>query len=130
MHSWRNRISSQGFTLLELLVALVIFATAGVAIIQASSNHMRAVWQLEELTIAGFIANNQLQLALLEPNWPPRELQQGEVAMANRNWFWRLRASPVPDPDLRELNITVSLAEQPDVIIYQLKTYVGRPDEQ
>lgn len=130
MRSWRNRIPSQGFTLLELLVALVVFATAGVAIIQASSNHMRAVWQLEELTIAGFIANNQLQLALLEPNWPPRELQQGEVAMANRDWFWRLKASAVPDPDLRELNITVSLAEQPDVIIYQLKTYVGRPDEQ
>ncbi|CAM5199539.1 type II secretion system minor pseudopilin GspI [Alishewanella longhuensis] len=130
MLSRRTPSSGQGFTLLELLVALVIFATAGVAIMQASSNHLRAVWQLEELTVASFVANNQLQLALLEPNWPPRELQQGEVAMANRNWLWRLRATSVPDPDLRELNITVSLAEQPDVVIYQLKTYVGRPDEQ
>lgn len=130
MIRYRNSVSGKGFTLLELLVALVIFATAGVAIMQASSNHLRTVWQLEELTIAGFVANNQLQLALLEPSWPPRELQQGEVAMANRNWLWQLRATPVPDPDLRELNITVSLAEQPDVMIYQLKTYVGRPDEQ
>ncbi|GHG75389.1 type II secretion system protein GspI [Alishewanella longhuensis] len=130
MVRYRNILSGKGFTLLELLVALVIFATAGVAIMQASSNHLRAVWQLEELTIAGFIANNQLQLALLEPSWPPRELQQGEVVMANRNWLWQLRATPVPDPDLRELNITISLAEQPDVMIYQLKTYVGRPDEQ
>lgn len=126
----RNPTSDHGFTLLELLVALVIFATAGVAIMQASSNHLRVVWQLEELTVASFVANNQLQLALLETNWPPRELQQGEVAMANRNWLWRLRATPVPDPDLRELNITVSLADQPDVVIYQLKTYVGRPNEQ
>lgn len=122
--------SAKGFTLLELLVALVIFATAGVAIMQASSNHIRAVWQLEEITVASFVANNQLQLALLEPTWPPRELQQGEVAMANRNWLWRVRASTVPDPDLRELNVSVSLVEQPDVVIYQLKTYVGRPDEQ
>lgn len=97
---------------------------------QASSNHLRTVWQLEELTFASYVANNQLQLALLDPSWPPRELQQGEVTMANRNWIWRLRANTVTDADLRELNVTVSLAEQPDVIIYQLKTYVGRPDEQ
>ncbi|WP_423188105.1 type II secretion system minor pseudopilin GspI [Alishewanella sp. d11] len=130
MSCYRSRLPVTGFTLLELLVALVIFATAGVAIMQASSNHLRTVWQLEELTFASYVANNQLQLALLDPSWPPRELQQGEVTMANRNWIWRLRANTVTDADLRELNVTVSLAEQPDVIIYQLKTYVGRPDEQ
>lgn len=120
----------RGFTLLELLVALVIFATAGVAIIQASSNHVRSIWQLEELTVASYIANNQLQQALLDPRWPPRELEQGEVSMANRNWAWQIRATTVPDADLRELSVSVSLVEQPDVIIYQLKTYVGLPDEQ
>lgn len=128
MRSWKR--AQQGFTLLELLVALVIFATAGVAIIQASSNHVRSVWQLEELTIASVVANNQLQQALLETRWPPRELEQGEVSMANRSWVWRLRATAVPDQDLRELNVTVSLAEQPETIVYQLKTYIGRPDEQ
>ena len=128
--SLRYRARITGFTLLELLVALVIFATAGVAIIQASSNHIRAIGQLEELTIASYVANNQLQLAMLDPSWPPRELQQGEVSMANRNWAWRVRASTVPDPDLRELNVSISLVEQPEEIIYQLTTYVGRPDEQ
>ncbi len=120
----------RGFTLLELLVALVIFATAGVAIIQASSNHVRSIWQLEELTVASYIANNQLQLALLDSRWPPRELEQGEVSMANRNWTWQIRATTVPDADLRELSVSVSLVEQPEVVIYQLKTYVGLPDEQ
>lgn len=128
-HTLKNR-NFRGFTLLELLMALVIFATAGVAIMQASSNHMRSVWQLEEMTIASYVANNQLQLALIDPRWPPREQLQGEVTMANRDWVWRLKASRVPDQDLRELNISVSLAEQPEVIIYQLKTFVGRPDEQ
>lgn len=120
----------RGFTLLELLVALTIFATAGVAIVQSSSNHMRTVWQLEELTIASYVANNQLQQAMLETQWPPRESQQGEVTMANRNWSWRLRANTVPDPDLRELTVAVSLAEQPETVLYQLKTYIGRTDAQ
>lgn len=120
----------RGFTLLELLVALAIFATAGVAIIQSSSNHMRTVWQLEELTIASYVANNQLQQAMLETQWPPKETQQGEVTMANRNWSWRLRSTTVPDPDLRELTVAVSLAEQPETVLYQLKTYIGRTDAQ
>lgn len=121
---------SLGFTLMELMIALVIFATAGVAIIQASSNHIRAIWQMQELTIAAVIANNQLQLAAISPTWPPRDTAQGEVNMANRNWQWRTRAITVPDPDLREITVSVSLAEQPESVIYQLKTYVGRPNEQ
>ncbi|MCC5452151.1 type II secretion system minor pseudopilin GspI [Rheinheimera sp. UJ51] len=119
----------RGFTLLELLVALVIFATAGVAIMQASTNHMRALLQLEELTIASYVANNQLQQAQFSRTWPPRDLEQGEVEMANRTWRWQMRATTVPDQDLRELTVSVRLEQQPDVVIYQLKTYVGRLDE-
>ncbi len=120
-------MTSRGFTLLELLVAMAIFATAGLAIMQASSGHIRALSQIEELTIASYVANNQLQLALLEPNWPPRELLQGEVEMANRQWLWRQQATTVPDADLRQLLIRVSLADQPDDTLYQLTTFLGKP---
>ncbi len=122
MRRWR------GFTLLEVLIALAIFATAGAAILQASASHLRAVAQLEELTLASMIANNQLQQAQLNRSWPPRELEQGEVSLGNRDWQWQLRAVTVPDQDLRELQISVRLAEQPEQVVYQLKTYIGRPD--
>ncbi|KKO48500.1 general secretion pathway protein GspI [Arsukibacterium sp. MJ3] len=120
-------MANRGFTLLELLVAMAIFATAGLAIMQASSGHIRALSQIEELTIASYVANNQLQLATLEPNWPPREIVQGEVEMANRQWFWRQQATTVPDAELRQLVLSVSLAEQPDDVLYQLKTFIGKP---
>lgn len=122
MRRWR------GFTLLEVLIALAIFATAGAAILQASASHLRAVAQLEELTLASMIANNQLQQAQLNRSWPPRELEQGEVSLGNRDWQWQLRAVTVPDQDLRELQISVRLSEQPEQVVYQLKTYIGRPD--
>ncbi|MFN3899739.1 MAG: type II secretion system minor pseudopilin GspI [Alishewanella aestuarii] len=122
MRQWR------GFTLLEVLIALAIFATAGAAILQASASHLRALAQLEELTLASMIANNQLQQAQLNRSWPPRELEQGEVSLGNRDWQWQLRAVTVPDQDLRELQISVRLAEQPEQVVYQLKTYIGRPD--
>ncbi|MDX1676316.1 type II secretion system minor pseudopilin GspI [Arsukibacterium sp.] len=120
-------MNSRGFTLLELLVAMAIFATAGLAIMQASAGHIRALSQIEEMTIAGYVANNQLQLAMLEPVWPPKEILQGEVEMANRQWLWRQQATTVPDADLRQLVVSVSLAEQPDDILLQLTTFIGKP---
>lgn len=116
-----------GFTLLELLVAMAIFATAGMAIMQASSAHIRSLSQLDELTIASYIADNQMQLALLDDEWPGKAKSQGEVAMANRNWVWQQQLSKLTDDNLRLVTITVSLAEEPDQVLYQLQSYKGKP---
>lgn len=118
----------QGFTLLELLVAMAIFATAGLAIMQASAAHLRSVSQLEEMTIASYVAHNQLQLTLLDrKQWPPKEKTQGETAMANRQWLWQQQVIKLEDNDLRLLQVKISLAQQPEDIIYQLQTYIGKP---
>jgi general secretion pathway protein I len=117
----------RGFTLLELLVAMAIFATAGMAIMQASSAHIRSLSQLDELTMAGYIANNQMQLALLDTEWPGKEKSQGELEMANRSWVWQQQLITVPDADLRLVQIRVSLAEAPEQVLYQLQSYKGKP---
>jgi general secretion pathway protein I len=120
-------MKQSGFTLLELLVAMAIFATAGMAIMQASSAHIRSLSQLDDLTIASYIANNQLQLALLETEWPGKESSQGEVEMANRHWLWQQRISKLTDDDLRLVQISVSLAQSPEQMLYQLQSYKGKP---
>ncbi|MDX1391899.1 MAG: type II secretion system minor pseudopilin GspI [Rheinheimera sp.] len=117
----------KGFTLLELLVAMAIFATAGMAIMQASSAHIRSLSQLDELTIASYVANNQLQLALLDNEWPGKSKSQGEVTMANRNWVWQQQLSKLTDDDLQLVVISVSLAQTPDQVLYQLQSYKGKP---
>jgi general secretion pathway protein I len=116
-----------GFTLLELLVAMAIFATAGMAIMQASSAHIRSLSQLDDLTIASYVANNQMQLAMLDPAWPGKEKSQGEIDMANRSWVWRQQVSKLTDDDLRLIQISVSLADTPDDVLYQLQSYKGKP---
>lgn len=119
----RNR----GFTLLELLVAMAIFATAGIAIMQVSSAHVRNLAQLDELTIARYIADNQMQLAMLDKDWPGKEKQQGELEIANRKWLWQQQRIKVPDEDLRQVQISVSLAESPQQVIFELNSYKGKP---
>ena len=117
----------RGFTLLELLVAMAIFATAGVAVMQVSSAHVRNLSQLEELTVARYIADSQMQLVMLEREWPGKDKQRGELEMANRRWLVQQQRSKVPDEDLRRVQISVSLAETPEQIIFELSSYKGKP---
>ncbi|WP_240652748.1 type II secretion system minor pseudopilin GspI [Rheinheimera riviphila] len=124
-----NRLASKGFTLIELLVAMAIFAIAGVAVMRATTEHIRAVTQLEEMTIVSFIAENQLQLAKLEKKWPPEKSLQGEVTMANRHWIWVQQSTETPDPNFRQLKVSVSPANEPARVLYSLQTFVGKTDE-
>jgi general secretion pathway protein I len=118
-----------GFTLLELLVAMAIFAIAGVAVMRATSEHIRAVTQLEEMTVVSFIAENQLQQVKLDKTWPPKAKSQGEVTMANRRWLWQLQAAETLDPEFRQLTVKVSPADEPARVLYSLQTFIGKADE-
>ncbi|MEH8017291.1 type II secretion system minor pseudopilin GspI [Rheinheimera muenzenbergensis] len=120
-------MKSRGFTLLELLVAMAIFATAGVAIMQVSSAHVRNLTQIDELMMARYIADNQMQLAMLDKEWPGKDKQQGEVEMANRKWLWQQLRTKVPDEDLRLVQISISLADAPQQVIFELSSYKGKP---
>ena len=119
----------QGFTLIELLVAMAIFAIAGVAVMRATTEHIRAVTLLEEMTIVSFIAENQLQLTRVDKKWPPEKSLQGEVTMANRQWVWRQQSVETLDPNFRQLKVSVSPAEEPERVLYTLQTFVGKSDE-
>ena len=55
---------NRGFTLLEVLVALAIFATAAIATIRSVSQHINTLNFLEEKTFASMVADNQMTLSL------------------------------------------------------------------
>jgi general secretion pathway protein I len=122
-------LTAGGFTLIELLVAMAIFAIAGVAVMRATTEHIRAVTLLEEMTIVSFIAENQLQLAAVDKKWPPEKSLQGEVSMANRNWLWVRQSVETADPNFRQLIVRVSPAEEPARVLYSLQTFVGKTDD-
>ncbi|MFC4653605.1 MULTISPECIES: type II secretion system minor pseudopilin GspI [Rheinheimera] len=120
-------MKNQGFTLLELLVAIAIFATAGVAAMKATSEHVRAISMLEEQTYAGYVAENQLNAVFLEKSWPLKN-QQKTVELANRSWLWRQEIRKTADANFSAVVVKVSLADEPERVIFQLQTYIGKPD--
>ncbi|MDR7121697.1 type II secretion system minor pseudopilin GspI [Rheinheimera soli] len=118
---------SKGFTLIELLIAMAVFATAGAAVMKTASEHMNSISHLENMTFASYVAENQLNAVFLEKVWPLKS-EQKTVEFANRNWLWQQQINKTPDANFSAVVVKVSLADNPEKVLYQLQTYVGKPD--
>ena len=66
----KNPKYRSGMTLLEVMVALFIFAITGTAIMKAASDHLTGVGQIEDITFATWVANNRLTQLHIDTTWP------------------------------------------------------------
>ncbi|WP_108453371.1 type II secretion system minor pseudopilin GspI [Enterobacter cloacae] len=79
----------QGMTLLEVMVALVIFSTAALALMNSVSLNVRFTHGLGDSLQASWVAENQLAEAKLSNTPFPDALQTGTEIMGGRSWIWR-----------------------------------------
>jgi len=104
-----------GFTLLEIMVALAIFATLATAVLSASQYVVKQAAVVEERLIAAWVADNALTEWRLQST-PAIGPQQRLVHMDRRDWVVRQRARNGSDPRLLEVDIEVSLAGREQVL--------------
>jgi len=97
-----------GFTIVETLVALFVFALAGVALITMQTQSAGALSRVEARALANLIAENNLVDALAKRT--PLELgeRSGEVEVAGRQWRWTLEIATTDDPMTLRLKSSVS----------------------
>lgn len=103
--------TNYGMTLIEVLVALAIFATASLSIIRAVTQHTNTLGFLEEKTFAAMVADNQVALVLLEDT--ANTTKTGKVKMAGREWYWK--STPVKTAADMILGFDVSVSDEKGV---------------
>lgn len=59
-----------GFTLLEVMVALAIFAVAAIAVTKVGMNFTQSIGQMNDRTFAHFVAMNELTDLEINGSWP------------------------------------------------------------
>ena len=96
-----------GFTLLEVLVALVILALSMGALIKTAGDHALLVSDLETRTQAFLVAENQLRRLQASKLWPEGSEQSDVLEQGGRRWQWQARFESTPDPDLKRVLIDV-----------------------
>ncbi len=97
----------RGFTLLEVLVALFVFAIAITALVQAGSQRAQNLEYLRDRTLATWIAGNRVTALRLERTSVSTGKREGEVEMAERTWYWRAEISETPEETVRRVDVAV-----------------------
>mgnify|MGYP002350763414 CR=1 FL=1 len=121
----------RGFTLLEVLVALLLLSLALVALVRLAGLDARATAQLREGTIAQWVAANALAEARLRDGFPAVGRSNGETTMAGRRWRWMLEVSATEEPLIRRMEVQVipagSSFSEEDGIAARLSGFASRP---
>ncbi|WP_312519581.1 type II secretion system minor pseudopilin GspI [Stutzerimonas nitrititolerans] len=101
-----------GFTLLEVLVALAIFAIVAAVVLTAAGRSLNNAARLEALTLAGWIADNRLTELQLQQPEPAIGRETRELEYSGRPWQILSEVQASADPGLLRITVWVAAAEQ------------------
>ena len=127
----KGRAQQTGFTLLEVMVALAIFAVAAVALTQAGMGYVNTVKRLETRTLAHFVAMNKAANININQTWLEGS-GEDNVEEQGQHWLVRTEASTLPfSQDVRRVLITVapveSVADKSGNAVTSLVIFIQRP---
>ncbi len=100
----------QGFTLLEVMVALAIFAVAAIALTKAGMSYTNGVSRLREQTLAHWVAMNTAARLTIRHEWLSGHSEQ-QVNEQGRQWQVQLQTYDTPSPVVRRVEIKVFNAD-------------------
>lgn len=122
----RSKLAARGFTLIEVLVALAIFAVALAASVRASSISTDGALEVRERMLATWVAQNHLaELAALGA-FPEVGGRGGEAEQGGIRFKWEETISGTPNQNLRRVEVRVSTTRKPDYIVARLIGHVRR----
>ena len=93
--------SDRGFTLIEVLVALLVFSLGALALVQLGSATTRTSAAIEARQLARIEMDNLATEWLSDPRAPAIGSASGVSSNAGRTWRWTRRVEPLEDDLLR-----------------------------
>ncbi len=97
-----------GFTLLEIMVALAIFSLAALAMVRLQGYSVRSTANLGDSSMAWQVARNIAVEKLSNPAPPVLGDAQGEEMNGGQNWQWTTKTQKTDDARLLRIDIKVT----------------------
>lgn len=107
MASRSSPAAVRGFSLIELLVALAVFALVIVGLLNLAGESVRSAVHIEERVLAGIVADNIAAEAGLLEATALAAPAQGSERLGDHDWRWRRTAATTGSDGLLRINVEV-----------------------
>lgn len=101
-------MKSKGFTLLEVMVALAIFAVAAVALTKVAMQYTQSTSNAILRTKAQFVAMNEVALMEINQEWL-QGTQSKQVTSQGETWQIDKSAESTVSPNIQKVDLQISL---------------------
>jgi general secretion pathway protein I len=102
-----RRRGAGGFTLIEVLVALVIVAVGMAAVLGALSSAASTLSFLRDETFAQWVALNKIATIRISGQQPATGNSDGDTDFAGRSWHWRQEVVTTEVPGVVRIDVKV-----------------------
>lgn len=100
-----------GFSLLEMLVALAVFGLVVLALLNLAGENNRTAAIVEERVLAGVVADNRAVEAAVEPLQALARATDGSERLGDRDWRWTRTVAATDDASILRVEIAVRPAD-------------------
>lgn len=121
---------SSGFTLIEVMIALAIFAIVSTTLIKNATQTVSQSRVIQERTMAQWIAESEMQTLRLRPrtseNFPSQGTNLSSLTMGGREWQVEVDVRTTENELIRRVEISVFDEQDLDTTLANLSGFLGR----
>ena len=120
----------RGFTLIEIMIALTIFAVVSAALVRNASMSVRQTAIVTERTLAWWVGENQINEMRSVPrdpkNYPSIGRKTISVRMAQTDWELQVEVMSTENENMRRVEISVFSESDLDVSLAKINGFLGK----